>query len=101
MHLFLSSFQDRSHHRDSMMVYFTRGSIFVVCVDKNGQTVSHMDAAVIVNTGNVHGGEAADCFSRVLLTGKTKRQMTSGEGHGIEIFLKIIFCNIVTFKIRL
>ena len=51
MHLFLSSFQDRSHHRDSMMVYFTRGSIFVVCVDKNGQTVSHMDAAVIVNTG--------------------------------------------------
>lgn len=51
--------------------------------------------------GNVHGGEAADCFSRVLLTGKTKRQMTSGEGHGIEIFLKIIFCNIVTFKIRL
>ena len=51
MYLFLSSFQDRSHHRDSMMVYFTRGSIFVVCVDKNGQTVSHMDAAVIVNTG--------------------------------------------------
>jgi hypothetical protein len=48
---FKITLQDRSHHRDSMLVYFKGGSIFVICVDKNGQTLTQMDAALVLNTG--------------------------------------------------
>jgi hypothetical protein len=33
------------------MVYFTASSVYVVCSDKNAQTVSHLDAAIAVNSG--------------------------------------------------